>query len=95
MRITVARPIRTWFSSVLNQRYSTMAQATPPRTLASLVVIAAEPPGWKYMGRNPVKQRRNLRPAFVSDQHHAMTARLQFGGKRVSRNHVPAGTPSG
>jgi hypothetical protein len=30
---------------VLNQRYSTIAHAKPSRTVTSLVVMAAEPPG--------------------------------------------------
>ena len=56
---------------------------------------AAQPSGRQDVGRHILEQRRDLRPALVGDQHHAMAARLQLGGERVGRNHMPAGAPGG
>jgi hypothetical protein len=56
---------------------------------------AAQPARGQDMGRHILEQRRDLRSAIVGDQHHAMAARLQLCGKRMGRDHMPAGAPGG
>ncbi len=54
----------------------------------------AKPSGREHVHRHLVEQARNLGPARIGDQHHAVTAGLELGAKRMGRDHVAAG-PTG
>ena len=56
---------------------------------------SAQAAGRQDMGRHVLEQGRDPCPSIVGYQHDAVAARLEFGGERVSWNHVSTGTSGG